>query len=38
MKDDAGKSASFDDVFLLENVEEQARSGKDLVIQAYDYD
>ena len=27
VKDDAGKSAKYDDVFLLEHVEEQARSG-----------
>lgn len=38
VRDDAGTSAKFNDVFLLENVEEQARSGKDLVMQAYDYD
>lgn len=38
VQDDAGKSAKYDDVFLLENVEEQARSGKDVVMQAYDYD
>ena len=38
VQDDAGKSAKFNDVFVLENVEEQARSGKDLVMQAYDYD
>ena len=38
VKDDAGLKATYDDVFLLENVEEQARSGKDLVIQACDHD
>lgn len=38
VQDDAGLKASYNDVFLLENVEEQARGGKDLVVQAYDHD
>lgn len=38
VSDDAGKKATYDDIFLLENVEEQARGGKDLVMQAFDHD
>ena len=38
VQDDAGKKATYNDVFLLENVEEQARGGKDLVMQAFDHD
>lgn len=38
VKDDAGKSATYDDVFLLENIQEQALSGKELTMQAYDHD
>ena len=32
VQDDAGKKASYDDVFLLENVVERAQAGKDLVM------
>ena len=38
VQDDAGKSAKYDDVFLLDNVEEQARSGLDIVMKAFDHD
>lgn len=38
VQDDAGKSAKYNDVFLLENIEEHARSGKELTIQAFDHD
>ena len=32
VKDDAGKKASFDDVFILDQVDGEARSGETLVI------
>lgn len=36
--DNAGKFAKYDDVFLLDNVEEQAKAGNNLIMQAYDHD
>jgi hypothetical protein len=38
VQDDAGLSAKFDDIFLLENIKNQAEEEKSLVMEAYDKD
>ena len=38
MQDDAGKSAKYNDVFLLEHVHTHIMDGEELTMQAYDHD
>lgn len=38
VKDDAGKSAKWDDTFMMENILSLAKSNEQLVFEAYDKD
>ena len=38
VQDGAGKEAKFDDVFILDNIESSAKNGKELVMEAWEYD
>ena len=37
-KDDAGKHAVFNEVFMLEDIEKQVKAGASLVLASYDED
>ena len=38
VKDDAGKHAEFNEVFLLDNIKEPIYCGDELILKAYDED